>query len=331
MTHSSETALVTGANSGLGFEAAVHLAQSGYGRVIITSRTLDKARAARRDLVERVGRDPFEELALELNDGKNVNAAVAELGARGHRVDFAILNAGLVAGKNIARTADGLEITTAASLVGHHILVTGLLNEGLLAESVKIVIAGSEAARGDVPMMGLVDVPEFAAAHYGGDRVQAIETIAQARAPYVYKNMPHYAMVKMFVALWSAALARRLPAGMTVNTVSPGSAPARNTMRHQSLLARLVLGGVMGSRFGHWAGLGAPLSKAAERYLQAADFPASVNGQFFASKPGKMIGALVRQNQRHILDRENQEAAWKAVEHLSGGARILTTQLRSAA
>ena len=41
------TALVTGANSGLGFEAAAQLAEAGYGRVILACRTLEKAETAR--------------------------------------------------------------------------------------------------------------------------------------------------------------------------------------------------------------------------------------------------------------------------------------------
>ena len=40
------TALVTGANSGLGLEAAAQLAEQGYDRVIITARTNQKAEAA---------------------------------------------------------------------------------------------------------------------------------------------------------------------------------------------------------------------------------------------------------------------------------------------
>jgi NAD(P)-dependent dehydrogenase (short-subunit alcohol dehydrogenase family) len=235
-----------------------------------------------------------------------------------------------VAGKEIARTADGMEITTAASLIGHHVLVTGLLNEGLLAKEARIVIAGSEAARGDVPMMGLVDIPEFAAAHYGGDRVHAIETIAQALEPYQYKHMPHYAMVKTFVALWAAALARRLPDGMTVNAVSPGSAPASNAMRNQTLLFRLVVG-ALAHTIGPLAGMAAPLSKAAQRYTQAASFSADINGRFFASPPGKMTGALVEQRQPHILDHENQEAAWEAIERLSGRVSIESIDRKIAA
>ena len=41
-----KTALITGANSGLGFEAASQLAELGYRRVILACRTLEKAQTA---------------------------------------------------------------------------------------------------------------------------------------------------------------------------------------------------------------------------------------------------------------------------------------------
>ena len=61
-SQSTNTALVTGANTGLGFEAAAQLAEAGYGRVILACRTLDKASDARTRLVERTGKDVFDVL-----------------------------------------------------------------------------------------------------------------------------------------------------------------------------------------------------------------------------------------------------------------------------
>ena len=65
--NSTKTALVTGATSGLGFEAAVHLAGDGYGRVIVTGRSIARATTAAQAMAERTGSDVFEPLALDLN------------------------------------------------------------------------------------------------------------------------------------------------------------------------------------------------------------------------------------------------------------------------
>ena len=53
--YDESSALVTGANSGLGFEAAAQLAELGYGSVTLACRTQDKADAAATALRARTG------------------------------------------------------------------------------------------------------------------------------------------------------------------------------------------------------------------------------------------------------------------------------------
>ena len=62
MSNADRTALVTGANSGLGFEAAAQLAEMGYGSVTLATRTQDKADGAAAALRERTGVDVFDTL-----------------------------------------------------------------------------------------------------------------------------------------------------------------------------------------------------------------------------------------------------------------------------
>lgn len=68
MNHSTHTALVTGANSGLGFEAAIQLAESGYGRIILGCRSAEKATDARKRLSEHTGRDIFDVFSIDVED-----------------------------------------------------------------------------------------------------------------------------------------------------------------------------------------------------------------------------------------------------------------------
>ena len=65
---SNRTALVTGANSGLGFEAARQLAELGYGTVVLACRSRAKADAARAELVAATGVDPFITLVVDVAD-----------------------------------------------------------------------------------------------------------------------------------------------------------------------------------------------------------------------------------------------------------------------
>ncbi len=196
MTLRNHTALVTGATSGLGFATAARLGRDGWKHVIVTGRTQEKARTAVEALRNQTGKVVFEPVALDLSDLDSAARAAEELGRRGHEIDLLLLNAGLVSGSEIVRHANGIERTFAASIVGHHALTMRLLNRGLLATQARIVIAGSEVARDDVPRMSVVDIPTFAAKHTDGDRAKAIEIVARAKGPWTYSSNEALATAK---------------------------------------------------------------------------------------------------------------------------------------
>ena len=239
--NSTRTALVTGATSGLGYEAARQLAEKGFGRVIVTGRTNEKAQRAQTDLAHETGRNVFEPLAVDLSISSSVRSAAAELRRRGHEIDAIILNAGMVGRGELERTPDGFELTMASSLVGHHILTMRLLEDELLAPRARIVIAGSEAARGDVPTFTPTDVRALAEGSFGGDLIAASAAMLRGDRPTRHKASTTYANTKLFVAWWAAVLADRLPAGMAVNAVSPGSAPDTQADRNATWFMRNVM------------------------------------------------------------------------------------------
>lgn len=311
----NRTALVTGASSGLGFEAASQLAADGYQRVIITARTEAKAATARQSLEARTGSAVFETLVMDNNDLASVRSATAELANRQGRIDFLLLNAGLAPTKDITRTADGLEATVAATLTGHHVLTMGLLEAGLLSDEARIVIAGSEAARGDVPTFSPVDIPALADAHFDGDLEAAIEAQMKMADPVSYHAGNTYATVKVYAAWWAAELARRLPAGMTVNAVSPGSTPGTNAVRNAPFFMRRIMVPI----FKVIPGMSHSIEDGAQRYLEASRFGPEVTGKFFASKPKKMTGRIEEIKMPHFDDRASQEALWSVTSKVTAG------------
>lgn len=314
----TRTALVTGATSGLGFEAAAQLAEAGWGKVTITGRDDGRANAAAARLVERTGKDVFETLIVDLNKSASVQEAAAELSRRGESIDFLLLNAGMVSGSSLITTDENVEITFASSLVGHHQLTMDVLAAGLLSDRGRIVIASSEAARGDVPTFNPTDLHEFAADNFDGDLVSAAEALIRGDDRITYKSSTAYANAKVFVALWSAQLANRLPDGMAVNAVSPGSAPGTDAGRNASGVLKYVMLPMF--KYAPKAfGFGAPVSDAAYRYVEVAGYDASVSGEFFASAPKKMIGPIEAMQQPHIHDEAAQEAAWAAIVKVAGG------------
>ncbi len=314
------TALVTGANSGIGFEAAAQLAEAGWGRVVLACRTDEKGQAARALLSSRVGRDPFSVLAMDTAEVSSANAASDRLRKDGLHVDLLLLNAGAT-GARAQFNSDGVEITWASTLVGHHVMTMRLLDDGLLRPGARIIIAGSEGARGTVPGMNVHDVEEVASEQFNGDRVAAIEALARIEGPYSFNSTNEYVSSKVLVAWWAAALARRLPPGITVNAVSPGSAPGSNFGRNLSLLQRLLMMPFM-KIVGPFLGMAGSIETAASRYLVAADLGDDETGHFYATAHRKkLVGAVGIQTwPDYFLDEVSQEAGFEAVERLTGTA-----------
>jgi len=309
------TALVTGANSGLGFEASALFGERGFSRVIITARTAEKAKAARQQLLARTRTDVFETLVLDNGDLELVTAAAGELAERGGKIDVLVLNAGMAPPKDLTRSKDGVEGTVASTLVGHHLLTMRLLDEGLLSEHARIVIAGSEAARGDVPTFHPLDVDAFAGAHFGGDLEAAIEAQVMMEPPAQYKPSNAYATAKLFAAWWAAELAANLPKGMTVNAVSPGSTPDTNAAKDAPFYMRKL----MIPMFKLIPGMSHSVADGAGRYLEAATYGDDVSGKFFASPPKKMVGPLVEIEMDHIDNPPAQKALWNVTTKVAGG------------
>ena len=306
-------ALVTGATSGLGYAAASLLAIKGYREVIVTGRSLARIQETAAQLAAETRTRAFTPLELDLDTPSSVQSALAELVKRGRPIDFLLLNAGMVGGKKRVLTAAGIE-EDQAPLIGHHQLTVGLLRANLLSPTARIVIAGSEAARGDVPLFSYTDVAAFAAKYYRGDRTAAIEALMRSGPNVKYAPHRAYTDAKLIVAWWTAALARRLPSGMAVYTVSPGAAPDTKVVRNAGPalkwlfipLTKLI------------PGMSQTPETAARRYLQASEFGTDVSGRFFASAPKKLTGPIEAMRHPHFHDRANQEAAWQAVVRVSG-------------
>ena len=311
MEHS--IALVTGTTSGLGYAAARALAGEGWREIIVTGRSLARVQETAAQLAAETKTQVFTPLELDLDAPTSVQSALAELVRLGRPIDFLLLNAGLIPGKKRVLTAAGIEATQ-APLIGHHQLTVGLLRANLLSPNARIVIAGSEAARGDVPLFSYTDVAALAATKYQGDRSAAVEALVRSGPNVKYEPNRAYADAKIVVAWWAAALARRLPPGMAVYAVSPGSTPDTKGLRN----AGPALKWLMVPLVKLIPGMSHTPETAAHRYLQASEFGTDVSGQFFASAPKKLTGPIEAMRQPHFHDRANQEAAWQAVVSVSG-------------
>ena len=316
--YSDKTVLLTGANSGLGFEAARQLAEAGWGKVILACRSESKAEAARARLMELTDKNPYSLLAVDTSEVDSAKAACDQLRERGERIDFLLLNAG-ASGAQPKFNSAGVEITWASTLVGHHTMTMCMLAGGLLSPGARIVIAGSEGARGNLPGMKVHDIEKVAKERFDGDRVAAIDALAHIKGPYQFSNMDESVTAKLVVAWWAAALSRKLPRGMTVNAVLPGSAPSSGFGRDAPFLMRVFMLPIM-KIVGPLMGMAGSIESGARRYLDAADLGDNETGHFYATAHHtKLVGPVGIQNwPEYFTDEAAQEAGFAAVVKLTG-------------
>src|SRR5271165_4084872 len=92
----AKTVVVTGGNSGIGFETAAALAGMGA-RVLVTARNADKGRAAVAAITQRLeGAGSVQLVVFDLGDLTSVRRGAAEILEQAPKLDVLVNNAGLV-------------------------------------------------------------------------------------------------------------------------------------------------------------------------------------------------------------------------------------------
>lgn len=136
-----KTYLITGGNSGIGFDAAQMLGEAG-GDVVIACRNPAKAEAAVAEL-NKTAKGKVETVALDLSDLSSVRKASDEIHARYDKLDALINNAGIMQTPE-TRTVDGFELQLATNHLGHF-LFAGLLFDLVEKAQGRIVVVSSIA------------------------------------------------------------------------------------------------------------------------------------------------------------------------------------------
>jgi len=210
---SGKRIVVTGCNSGIGFETMHTLAANGA-HVIGVARSLDEAKAA----CAEVG--PFSTpVACDLADLDSVAAAAQTIRGLSEPLDAIVANAG-VANLPQLQTRYGVEMQFLVNHLGHFSLLKELL--GTLRDGTgRIVIVSSSASKTQAPAEGIMFD------NLDGHRF--------------YEPFLFYGQSKLANALHAKELSRRLaPRGIAVNSLHPGATRGTNLNKYLSLPLRLA-------------------------------------------------------------------------------------------
>ena len=139
-------AVVTGANSGTGREAAERLAAAGA-RVVLAVRTVAKGEAARDEILAAHPAARLEVRRVDLADLASVREFADGLLADGTPVDMLLNNAGVMAPPRRFTTADGFELQFGSNFLGPFALTLRLLPALLAAPAPRVATMSSLAAR----------------------------------------------------------------------------------------------------------------------------------------------------------------------------------------
>jgi NAD(P)-dependent dehydrogenase (short-subunit alcohol dehydrogenase family) len=280
------TALVTGANSGLGLQTAAVLAEHGA-TVVLACRNPGKAEAAAAAIGGRT-----ELLALDLASLDSVRAAAAEAHERFDRLDLLINNAGVMHPPH-QRTADGFELQFGTNHLGHFAL-TGLLLDLLRdTEDSRVVVLSSLT-------------------HKMARRGLDFDDLQSERH---YRRVAAYAQSKLANLMFMYALQRRL-ADSGAKTIAlaahPGYAATELTRHIPAPLQPLN------------TLLAAPLAQPAERgalpTLRAATDPLAMGAHYYGPDgPFELRGfPVLKASAAPAHNRSAQERQWAVSENLTG-------------
>jgi len=285
---SGRTFVVTGSNTGLGFEAAQALAGKGA-RVVLACRTRSKAEAARAQIERKHPGAEVGLVDLDLGDLASVHKAAQEI-KKEKRLDVLINNAGVMMPPS-GKTADGFETQFGTNHIGPFAL-TGLLLDKLE----------------DAPAPRVVNTSS------NGHKMAKVDFTA-LNAEKGYSAFGQYALSKICNLLHAYELQRRLSlAGrkLIVATAHPGGSDT-DLGRHMPKMAQRLMFPVL-RPFLNTAAAGAWPT------LMAATSPDVRGGEYFGPKGvGELAGPAVKVDSNKLSKNpEVQMRMWDVSVKLSG-------------
>jgi len=278
-------AVVTGANTGLGFETARVLAARGAS-VVLAVRDTDKGKAAAARIAGTAPGADVTVQPLDLASLESIRAAAGALRARHPRIDLLVNNAGVMFPPR-QTTRDGFELQFGTNHLGHFAF-TGLLLEQMLP----------------VPGSRVVTVSSLA------HRVRARINFGDLQGELSYSRVGAYGQSKLANLMFAYELARRLSgAGTTIAVAAHPGLAATELSRYTPAIVAFS-----------YALVSQHAAMGALPVLRAATDPGVAGGQYYG--PRGFFGArgypTLAHSSRRSRDTAVQRRLWAVSEELTG-------------
>jgi NAD(P)-dependent dehydrogenase (short-subunit alcohol dehydrogenase family) len=278
---SGKTCVVTGANSGIGKETALGLAQMGA-RVMLVCRNAEKGQAAVDDIRRDSGSAQLDLLIADMSSQASVRTLAEQIRQKCSRLDVLINNAG-AAVRERKPSADGIETTLAANHLGAALLTFLLLDLLKTSAPSRIVNVSSEAQR---------------RAHLDMNDLQF-----ERRK---YNAFDAYGQSKLLMNAFTFELARRLEGtGVTVNCLHPGVVATNIWGTDLPFVFKLIIAVVKPFMLDSKKGAQTSL------YLASSPEVAEVSGKYFIKCKAAESGLLSR-------DPEVAAKIWQFTQEMIG-------------
>ncbi|KAK5643739.1 hypothetical protein RI129_007584 [Pyrocoelia pectoralis] len=213
-----KTAIVTGANTGIGFYTAQEFAKRGA-RVILACRSATKGEEAKKKIVEATHNENVHVRIVDFESLKSVREFARGINKSEERLDILVNNAGAVIFKNEI-TVDGLSKSMQVNHFGPFLLTLLLIDLLKRSRPSRIVNVSSTKTRG-----GRIHINNL---NYYSDSYRSRLTFS------------NYANAKLCHLSFSNELGKRLrPSGVIVNSLHPGTVQTDITRDFSSVIQQM--------------------------------------------------------------------------------------------
>jgi NAD(P)-dependent dehydrogenase (short-subunit alcohol dehydrogenase family) len=293
--HDGRIAIVTGANTGLGFETTKAFARKGI-TTVVACRTEARALAAKGRIEAEVEDADLLFMPLDLSNLQSVRDFASAFRKQHTSLDILVLNAGIMT-PPYAKTVDGFESQMGANFFGHFLLTSLLIDLMPDAPSSRVVALSSNA-------------------HKMGEKRIVFEDLNWERK---YPPMGAYAQTKLACLMFMNALDRRLHAqGSSIVALSAHPGMSLTDLSSSGSAVTKAINGALKMTLGPF--LAQPPKEGAQPQIRAALDESARGGEYygptgfqeFKGPPGKV------EQLPYALDAAEQDRLWVAAEEATG-------------